>query len=182
MPPFFRKNRIMPSYRFLKSGKFIWLCLLAGVILSFAAVYADDPFAGNTSANEKVAVSAALTKVEGQENLLDVTVTFQIQPDWHIYAQLPKDHPSVLTTVKFVTPSSVSSEGKLMAPKSFASPSEPGVFYYQGKAVFRQRFQIESGVHLNDESAIEVQVRYQACTKTQCLPPASKKIKLEIPQ
>lgn len=176
----------MPTCRLLESDILPKLILFACLALNFSSTYASDPLAENHLASEKmsekVSVSASISKVEGQANLLDVTVTFQIQPEWHIYAQLPKDHPSVLTTIKFATPSTLTTAGKLIAPKAVPSASEPGVFYYQGKSIFRQRFQIESGRDLTDDSAIEVQVRYQACTKTQCLPPASKKIKLEIPR
>jgi len=131
---------------------------------------------------EKVTVAASVAKVADHDDLVEVTVTFEILPNWHIYAQLPKDHPSVLTSVKFAVPAGIGEEGKLVLPKSVADPAEPGVFYFKGKSIFRQRFKLEPGAQLDDQDAIEVQVRYQACTKTMCQPPASKKIKLEIPK
>jgi hypothetical protein len=158
------------------------LTAIAWIFLTAVFSAAIPSTGSSVHGQDKVSVSAAVAKVADHDDLLEVTVTFEILPNWHIYAQLPKDHPSVLTSVKFAVPEGIGEEGKLVLPKSVADPAEPGVFYFKGKSIFRQRFKLAPGAKFDEEDAIEVQVRYQACTKTMCQPPASKKIQLEIPK
>lgn len=153
----------------------------AGILCSILTIFLTGTLVADEKVtDEKVTVKAAVSFVDKKTDQLEVEITIDIQDGWHIYAELPKDHPSILTKIEIVSPKGIKETGDMVRPETVPDKNELGVSYFEGEAVFKQKLKIEKKPA--DGTQIEVKVRYQACTDKMCQPPKTKTIKLDLPK
>jgi DsbC/DsbD-like thiol-disulfide interchange protein len=147
-----------------------WISLIVGVGLACTVgceAQAQDAKARRSDAVVKVSAKVDKPDAEGKQVL---TVTLQIDDQWHIYANtLPKDFPGVATSIK------VNARSKLEDVK---------VDYPEGKWIKEGEYKAFEGTvpikvalrrSKGDTSPLEVAVSFQSCTKTSCLFPVTVK-------
>jgi len=149
--------------------------LIVGVGLAWidfgSPAHAQDAKARRSDAVVKVSADLGQPDADGKQVL---TVTLNIDDQWHIYANtLPKDFPGVATSIK------VSARSKL---------EEVKVDYPEGKWIkegeykaFEETVPIKVTLRRSkgDTSPLELAVSFQSCTKTSCLFPVT--IKQTVP-
>jgi hypothetical protein len=147
-----------------------WIALLSAVVL-VAPVAAQLP-----KSDTKVKVAATADKPDAEGNQT-VTITLDIDPTWHLYANPVGNDmlAPVQTRVKFITklegdPKLTYPEGKLVKDKTVGDYRS-----YEGKVVIKANVKRMKG----DTGPLELSVRVQACDKDNCLLPAD--VKKSIP-
>ena len=112
---------------------------------------------------------------------IEVVFTAAIAPGWHIYApDCPPGgpNPATLTTEKAVGAKAV---GGLKASGNARSLFDPvfgmQVKYFEGQAVFTQRYRITSPAY-----AVKGYLEYSACDERSCMPPTTVDFELKPDQ
>ena len=112
---------------------------------------------------------------------IEVVFTAAIAPGWHIYApDCPPGgpNPATLTTEKAVGAKAV---GGLKASGNARSLFDPvfgmQVKYFEGQAVFAQRYRITSPAY-----AVKGYLEYSACDERSCMPPTTVDFELKPEQ
>jgi len=156
------------------------------VVLTMALAFVPASMAGNDASGQDVAKkSDSVVKTTADATALDaegkqvITVKMFIEPGWHTYANPvgQEELASVQTTV------AVDSKMKL---------SDVKVEYPAGKEiedkaigkyrVYEEKVEIKATVKRKtvDKGPLEVTVKFQSCTETLCLLPAT--VKLKVPE
>ncbi len=107
-----------------------------------------------------------------------ITLTADIDKDWHIYGmKLPENGP-VPTSIKFAGEGFkfIGDTKAAPAPKSVNDEMFGPVTYWEGKVKFTQKFK------RTDKNAkkVTLSVSYMSCNDANCLPPRTETITLDI--
>jgi len=147
------------------------ISLILAVALTWSGfssgVKAQDAKARRSDAVVKVSAQAAAPDADGKQVL---TVTLQIDDQWHIYANtLPKDFPGIPTSIKVSARSKVEDVKVDYPEDKWVKEGEYNAF--EGTVAIKVTLRRSKG----DTSPLEVTVSFQSCTKTSCLFPATVK-------
>jgi thiol:disulfide interchange protein DsbD len=156
--------------------KFTHATRIIAVVFFFAvSAFAQDPA-------KWVLDSPSKGKFLDTTDELSLTLRATVEPGWHLYAlDQPKGGP-IATTIKVSEGAPIQLKGEIKSdpPKSAPDPNfivdeKPLVTrYYENSAAFR--FVVE--VLTNSQSdAVAIDVRYQLCNDTFCLPPKTKRVR-----
>jgi thiol:disulfide interchange protein len=143
------------------------------LFISTAVTLAQDPTKWSLESDSKAKAVTTGTKVSAK-------LTAEIEPGWHLYALDQPDGGPIATTMKIA-------EGKPFELKNIASQtpiSEPDPLfivdgkpletrYYKDRATFTLALVAKTDTS-GDEIAIDV--RFQLCNDTFCLPPRTKRV------
>jgi len=108
----------------------------------------------------------------------EVALHFRIAPGLHINSHTPKDEFLIPTTLSIPEGAGVRLlEASYPAGADFTLPLEPknNLSVYTGEVVIKARIIAEPGNHL-----VEAKLRFQACDKTQCLPPKTIPVAIDV--
>ena len=166
-------------YKESRSASFIWLFQRA----DSAGHDPEHRAAGNEPAEKAsdsaargggpVSVQASIVAEHGQSNsMLELSIQLDIEPDWHVYATVPKGSPLRVTRIKLNLPDGVEAVGDWVKPQSQPSLKDLNSTIYMGSATFVRR--LKAAVASKGET-IDVEVDYQVCNQQFCLPPKSVK-------
>lgn len=160
----------------LKSGTFICALILAATAAAQSPLL-DQP---NRSTAKAEAVEylypEQLTLPVGKPTA--VSLHFRIAPGLHINSHKPKDEFLIPTTLTIPDSSGVRLESaNYPAGADFTLPADPKtkLNVYTGEFTIQTRLVAERGDHL-----VEAQLRYQACDQTQCMPPKTIKVPIDV--
>jgi hypothetical protein len=107
-----------------------------------------------------------------------VKLHFRVAEGMHINSHAPKDEFLIPTTLEFPDGTGVKLE-KLEYPTGveFAFPNDPGskLSVYMGPVEIDAHIRAEKGNHL-----VEAKLHYQACNNTQCLPPRTATVAVDV--
>ena len=106
-----------------------------------------------------------------------ITITANIEKNWHIYSQRPTDAGPIPTSFSITPHANFSLIGKVEetnAHEEFVKAFEANVFVFEKEAVFTQKITCNSKQPFN----IDITLEYMTCNDMQCLPP--KTIKLQV--
>lgn len=121
-----------------------------------------------------VSLTTKETSVQGDRFILELHAT--IDGRYHIYGTQEKEGP-ISTAFQFQLPQAIALDGALKSPegkKHFDEGFGFEVTWYSGTVVFRQPMKITGPVKSGER--INIEMIYQACTESYCLPPQSIKI------
>lgn len=123
-----------------------------------------------STAQQTPVVQLSSAESSFQNGRLILSVSAQIDPQYHIYGVEELDGP-IATAVTFELPDGLELDGALIVPpgkKHFDQGFGIDVTWHSGTVIFQQPVKIVSKPAGN---AIKISFRYQACTETYCLPP-----------
>ena len=135
-----------------------------------------SPNSGLKKSDAVVKSTATATKPDA-DGKQSVTITLDIDKDWHVYANpLPKDFSGVPTTI-IVTANSKPEDVKIDYPVGKVKQFPTGDEYkaYEGNVTISVAVRRAKG----DTSPLQVSVKFQACTDKKCLLPAT--VQLSVP-
>ena len=132
----------------------------------------EDAEDNETEASGPVSFDANLEKV-GEKYQLNVE--FDIQRDWHLYADAGSSG-STEVTVQLDLPDGVTTDGDWEKPRGEMSSKSPDQQHYKGSVVFSRGLNIASG----SSGEINVEISYQVCTEQMCLPPTTETLSIQI--
>jgi hypothetical protein len=147
------------------------LAVLAALLASAQVVLAQ----GKKSDSVVKAKAAADKPTEGKQV---ITVTLEIDPKYHIYANPVglSDLESTQTVLKVAGKAKLDSVKVEYPPGKLVKDQVVGDYkIYEGKVKIKATVQRSK----NDTGALEVSIKLQACSKTGCLLPAT--IKVPVP-
>ncbi len=144
-----------------------------GLFVALVTVSAVQGQAKKSDAVVKIA--AAADKADGN-GVQTVTVTLNVDPAWHIYANPigNKDLESTLTTVKFYAGQKPVEVVELAYPKGHVKEDKVVGDYavYEGKVTITAKVKRSA----SDTSPLEARVFLQSCSVKGCLLPATVKV------
>ncbi len=105
----------------------------------------------------------------------------EIEPKWHLYALDQPSGGAIATTIKITEGRLFEIVGNIRTPKPKVAPDPNFVVdgkalqtrYFEGQAAFE--FMLKATGEVND-SDLAIDVRYQLCNETTCLPPKTVKV------
>lgn len=104
---------------------------------------------------------------------VDIRVTMDIAPTWHVYSTDGEDGGPTWTTINIEDIANAKAEGKLKAEgekhEIFDDMFSMNVAYFEGKVTFTQRFKTEAGKKWH----IAGYFQYGACNNENCTPPTN---------
>ncbi|WP_293946829.1 MULTISPECIES: protein-disulfide reductase DsbD N-terminal domain-containing protein [unclassified Sphingobacterium] len=133
--------------------------LMTAVILTIAGAFAQI--------HKPVKWTVASKKVNDKEAIVFVKAT--IQDGWHIYSQNVKDGGPIPTSFSFAKATDYVLTGKTAEPKPKVKHEEVfkmDVGYFTNEVIFQQKVALKKGA-----ATVKGTVEWQACDKSQCLPP-----------
>ncbi len=145
-------------------------CVCMFVCLFATSVTAQD--------SGKVLISTAVTPVENEANHFLIDVSLEIKEGWHIYADVPADNPSPVTTLDLQLPEGVEAVGQWNRPLGVPDPKDPQIKLLEGFVNFSQKIRLDSSAA---GEKIELKVGYQACNDKLCMPPKTQNLMIELP-
>lgn len=107
-----------------------------------------------------------------------VELHFRIAPGLHINSHNPSDKFLIPTEFKLPTDSGVKLEdAKYPTGADFTLPADPKtkLNVYTGEFIIDARLSAEPGDHL-----VQAKLRYQACDQTQCMPPRTISVPIDV--
>ncbi|MGE3807803.1 MAG: protein-disulfide reductase DsbD N-terminal domain-containing protein [Gemmataceae bacterium] len=150
--------------------------LKPGMVLVLAGLLVVTAQAAPKLSDSVVKIEAKAGKPDAEGNL-SVVLSFDIDKDWHLYANpVPKDFPGIPTTISADSASKVEDlkvsypEGRLIKDALVGDYR-----VYEGKTDIKVALRRPKG----STGAFELIVRVQACSDKQCLLPANVKVKVE---
>ena len=112
---------------------------------------------------------------------VNVTVSAAVEPGWHLYSVDQPEGGPIPTTVKVSDPSKFEIAGKIETPAPISKP-DPN-FIVNGKPLETKYFTDRGEFRVNlkvltdaPSDAIALDVRFQLCNDTVCLPPRTKRV------
>jgi hypothetical protein len=108
----------------------------------------------------------------------DVTLHFRIAPGLHINSNKPKEDNLIPTMFSIPEGFGVRlQEASYPAGSDFTLPMDPGtkLSVYTGEFAIQVRIVATFGNHL-----VEAKLRYQACDKSECLPPKTIPVAIDV--
>lgn len=157
----FRPRHGMPSVNWC-------VCML--VCLIATSVNAQD--------SGKVEISTAIAPVKNEANHFLIDVSLEIKEGWHIYADVPADNPSPVTTLDLQLPAGVEAVGPWNRPLGVPDPQDPQIKLLEGFVSYSQKIKLDAGAA---GKKIELKVGYQACNDKLCMPPKTQNLMIELP-
>lgn len=133
--------------------------LIVAVLFSVTAALAQI--------HEPVKWSVAHKKLNKNEAVIFIKAT--IQDGWNIYSQTVADGGPIPTSFNFPASKEYTLNGKTAEPKpntKFEEVFNMNVPYFTKEVVFQQKVKLTKGT-----ATVKGSVEWQACDKTQCLPP-----------
>lgn len=181
MEEYMKLDEKRPTY-FAKSGpaSFVWLYLRkSDAALVNSNFESENPSSAETedaSENENatgpVSFDAMLKKVDGKHQL---HVEFNVKPKWHLYADSGSSG-SQEVSLKLELPNGVTTDGEWENPATKRSTKSPGQKLYKGHGLFKRNLKLAS----NSNGEIKVEVAYQVCNQSMCMPPMTKELLVKI--
>ena len=107
-----------------------------------------------------------------------VTLHFRIAPGLHINSHSPKDEFLIPTTLSLPAGSGVALDSATYpAGVDFTLPADPKMklSVYSGEFAIQARLTAQPGDHL-----VQAKLRYQACDQTQCMPPRTITVPIDV--
>lgn len=159
----------------------VLLCGLAGAVPA-AVLAQSSPFGnlGLSSSGKREAVEymypEQLTVTAGKST--PVALHFQIAPGLHINSHAPKEEFLIPTSLSFPANSDVKLEAADYPPgHDYVLPADPKtkLNVYSGRLVINAQLQAQPGDHL-----VRAKLRYQACDETQCMPPKTITVPIDV--
>ncbi len=145
------------------------------LILLFAvAAYSQTPASWNLSSDES-------GKTLAVGDTINVKLTATIEAGWHLYALEQPEGGPIPTTIKVTEGKPFSLNGGVISPKPIIEPDPNFIVdgkpletrYFTDSAVFEIPVRAESGVAASE---LSIDVRYQLCNETFCLPPRTTRV------
>ncbi len=109
---------------------------------------------------------------------LTLSVCFEIAPGWHLYADLPKDSGLRRVEVRPTWPEGVTATDEGSPPESVVSLQDPRTRIYEDSVSWDWSLKLAPGAA---GSTIAIDVTYQACNESGCLPPQKRTLKVTLP-
>ncbi len=125
-----------------------------------------------------VVISTAITPVKNEANHFLIDVSLEIKEGWHIYADVPADNPSPVTTLDLQLPAGVEAVGQWNRPLGVPDPQDPQIKLLEGFVNYSQKIKLDSRAV---GEKIELKVGYQACNDKLCMPPKTQTLMIELP-
>lgn len=139
-------------------------------ILLFSILFALTPFAC-LAQNQFISTQVEQHTVDGHDDLIDIVVSFVIQPGWHVYGPDNDGGPTPMT-MTFEKLEGAKAEGALRltpTPKRIMDPIfDCEVTFIEQKGSATQRLRLTGG-----NWTAEGYLKYGACNDQNCLPPTS---------
>jgi DsbC/DsbD-like thiol-disulfide interchange protein len=162
-----RRNSIVTAFVLTLVGAYV-------LAMSWNRALAQDGGAKKSDSVVKTSAEAAAPDAEGKQNII---VTMLIDPGWHIYANPvdQEDLASVETKITFEAKDKLENTkvdypaGKVIEDKTVGKYK-----VYEDKVEIKAQVQRKAG----DNGALELTAKFQACTSTHCLLPATVKVKV----
>ncbi|AIM39229.1 protein-disulfide reductase DsbD domain-containing protein [Sphingobacterium sp. SG20118] len=117
--------------------------------------------------HDPVKFTVASKKLNSKEAVIFIKAT--IQDGWHIYSQNVGENGPIPTSFTFPASKEYTLNGKTAEPKPATKYEEVfkmNVGYFAKEVVFQQKVKLTNGT-----ATVKGSVEYQACDKSQCLPP-----------
>ena len=146
-------------------------------VFFIAASLSQNGLRGQQPQTIKLSVSAGSIN----SSLFSLDVKAVVDPQYHIYGIEQLDGP-VPTSVMLQLPANIKINGSLISPsgkKHFDEGFGIDVTWHSGTVVFEQPLEITGP--LNPTDVIGVELRYQACTESYCLPPKTVRTSYSLP-
>jgi len=107
-----------------------------------------------------------------------VKLHFRVAEGMHINSHVPKDEFLIPTTLEFPDGTGVKLEkAEYPAGVEFTFPNDPG----SKLSVYMHEFEIEAHVRAEKGNhLVEAKLHYQACNNTQCLPPRTATVAVDV--
>lgn len=158
-----------------------WLGAVSGLAIGFGALLAQGQA---DSASRSILRGAAVeymfpeqvTVAAGKAS--SVELHFRVAQGLHINSHTPKEEFLIPTTFSIPDGLGVKLENATYpVGKDFALPSDPGdkLSVYADEFVVQARIVAQAGNHL-----VEAKLHYQACNDTQCLPPKTITVPIDV--
>lgn len=139
-------------------------------ILLFSILFALAPYAC-VAQGQFITTQVEQLAVDGHDDLMDIVVSFAIQPGWHVYGPDNNGGPTPMT-VHFDKLEGAKAEGSLRltpTPKKIMDPIfDCEVTFIEQKGTAVQRIRLTGG-----DWIAEGYLQYGACNDQNCLPPTS---------
>ena len=97
-----------------------------------------------------------------------LVIKSKIQKGWHLYAYVPKSAPYIQTRVATSELSNLKAVGKWQQAVGHPSRDDPSVLIWEDEVVMWRDFEFSKE---NQDVRLKLDVRYQACDASRCLPP-----------
>jgi hypothetical protein len=114
------------------------------------------------------------------EKLYELRLTAKVDEPWHIYSQQSPEGGPLPTSISFSKNPLLELQGKLKEEGDMEMYHEEvfgvDVYAYAGKVEFVQVVKLKANAKTN----IQGSVKYMACTKEQCMPPATIKFSVTL--
>jgi DsbC/DsbD-like thiol-disulfide interchange protein len=117
--------------------------------------------------HDPVKFTVASKKLNSKEAVIFIKAT--IQDGWHIYSQNIAENVPNPTVFTFTPSKDYTLNGKTAEPKpamKYEEVFKMNVGYFKKEVIFQQKVKLNKGT-----TTVKGNVEYQACDKTQCLPP-----------
>jgi uncharacterized protein len=149
--------------------------LAAGLLAAGSAVKAAEL----TKSEEVVKVTAQAGKPNA-DGTVPITITLDIEADWHVYANPVKNDTFELSQTRVTVDKAKADEIKVEYPKGkvIADPQLGNFNVYQGTVT------ITATVPRPKEDSVLVKVKVAACNegpKPRCLPPSTIPVEVKLP-
>jgi thiol:disulfide interchange protein len=117
----------------------------------------------------------------GDSGNVSVRLRAEIEPGWNLYAMEQPPGGPIATTIKIAERSAFSIAGEVRSPKPMVKPDPNFIvngkpldtMFYQDRVAFDIVLQANGQVRLDDA---RIDVRFQLCNDTLCLPPRTKRV------
>ncbi len=168
-------------YESTRESSYVWLYLRS----DFSDTKVQSPAISKT-ANQKitgpdneaeskspVAVSTSVTAIDSNDaddTRYKVSVTFEIESDWHLYDSVGKGNSSQVVDVELNPGDGFELAGDWNRPLGDPDTKNIGSRLYQNKITLTHEIKSKSK---ETKGEIKATIRYQACNEKLCLPPAT---------
>lgn len=127
--------------------------------------------------DDHIAIAASLTpRLPGDLSLCTLAVTLTFEPGWHGYASLSRPGGLRETTIGLRLPEGVETVGPWERPDGVPSKDDEETSIYEGVVTFTRDLELPE----QPNGSIEVDVDFQVCNESFCLPPNSVPLVLEL--
>jgi hypothetical protein len=176
-----------------RSASFIWLYLRDHVAMDETFVSAAakveksnksadaDPGPDDDQIKTKEGPVSTDIKLEPTEDDAKrrLSVSFEIEPEWHMYATEESDAGvNFPTKIELTLPDGIQAPADWQKPAGEFSRKNPGAKIYTGSVTFTRNLEVEDS---DKDREIEVLISYQVCNEDLCLPPKKIRKSLQIP-
>lgn len=115
-------------------------------------------------------VSWQYSTIQINENTVDLVMTANIEPGWHLYSQFIPEGGPIPTSFTFVSSEAYKLSGKVSEPKpheEYDPNFEMVLKFFDTQAVFKQRITVRSEADFQVKGELE----FMVCNDEMCMPP-----------